>query len=124
MSGTRVRPADVSRFTNGDCLAFARQLHLYTGWTLGAYDRNGPDAHAFCWHPSGDVVDIKGRRSVREMRAEWSAVFPILKHRRLARFAWSDFNEWDTPDPYSRRRARLLAPIVAREAGYAPKGTM
>lgn len=112
---------DISRFTCGDCHIFARRLAMETGWTLATFGtvEGLPAAHAFVIHPSGDAVDIQGRRSMAEFQSDWrwSSASGIV----LTWDSWDELaahngetGDWSTADggPYSYLRASQLAPTV------------
>jgi hypothetical protein len=66
---------DNSLFTCGYCAEFAFALHQYTGWPLGAFkeiEKEDEDEyysliHAFCYHPSGHIADVRGIRTREEV---------------------------------------------------------
>lgn len=65
-------------FGHRQCVLLAVELHRRTGWPLVLTDRQDPEegwtwAHAAVRHPSGDLVDIDGRRSEQQLMADRNA---------------------------------------------------
>jgi hypothetical protein len=121
-----IRDADIDRFTAGDCHIFARRLAAITGWTLATFgtDEDHPVDHAFVIHPSGDAVDIQGRRSLAAFQSDWDWLGGSQRNvirwptwGALAAFDGliNDTGDWSRPDlgNYSYLRAAQLAPVVA-----------
>ena len=60
----RITQLDLERFSNGDCLILAQELHRLTDWPIYAL-HNGdvarePEAHAFVLAPGKIAVDVQG----------------------------------------------------------------
>lgn len=112
---TEIRPADINRFTCGDCHIFARALNKLTGWPLHGFinDDGEPDVHAFVVRPDGKAVDIEGVHDLQTFVKRWISNDETLK---LHQFQWSDFRCWCGAEfgKHSYRRAKQLAPLIAR----------
>ncbi len=117
----QVRDSDVIRFTDGDCHVFARALNAYTGWPMYAFAYEWetgawePDLHAFCVYKN-HAVDIEGAEPIESFRTRWSDGDVV----EVKQFEWQSmraFQNWGIPvhGPYSHRRAKLLAPIIAEK---------
>lgn len=107
---------DISRFTEGDCHIFAAALEKLTGWPLHCFTYQGaPSDHAFVVRPDGKAVDIEGVHEMREFKKAWHC----HKYARFTRRQLIEA-EWGGPvfGDYSYRRARQLAPVIARKAGW------
>lgn len=118
---------DVYRFTCGDCHIFASRLaRITTHWMLATFVRPDDDrfdpgqshTHAFCVLPDGRCADIEGIRSEAEFRHHWGETDPIKTWTSM-RALIANNGGWSRPtmSDYSYRRARELAPIIARMGG-------
>lgn len=110
----KVRPADVSRFTEGDCHIFARHMATVTGYPLAVFldECEFPDLHAFVVTPDGPI-DILGLHA-------WDDFFVLWRSRRWRTITWAelerDWGGW-TISRWSVERARQLVPVVLKSAG-------
>lgn len=113
---TTIRPADIDRYTNGDCHIFAYQLSKATGWKIHAfiYENDFPDLHAFCINEKDNPVDIEGEHSIIKFRKTWNT------KAKIAEVKWEDLREWGSIS-YSHRRAKKLIPILLKSLDYEPQ---
>lgn len=109
MRGPRVTDKDILRFTCGDCHVFAMALHRLTGWMIWI----GED-HAYCVEEYADLpVDIEGVHTWGEFQERWGdhehSEGPFTPEE--VKVDWA----YDLGGSYTKRRARLLAEVVAQQ---------
>jgi hypothetical protein len=117
------RPADVSRFTEGDCMIFARAINKITGWPICTFDANGWDFgnyHVFVQMPDGRCVDIEGVFEPKEFIKKWKGYgvksFSQYHH-------WPSFRrDWNGVafGAYSYERANVMARRLLYHYGLMP----
>jgi hypothetical protein len=71
-------------FSQSQCYALAYELHKLTGWSLvliSSEPAGSPDysGHVFVVDSDGFAIDIKGKRTIEEVRSEW--YFCTYTHR-------------------------------------------
>src|SRR5262245_46292848 len=79
--------SEIEFFMRGACPLFAIAASRLTGWPIGMlvdhsreWESFGAEkkypfiAHVFVWTPDGDVFDVKGIRSLRELKEEFHDV--------------------------------------------------
>lgn len=112
----------IEYFTHGQCGALAYEIHQLTGWSLGLISDQpvgSPDymGHLFVFDSDGLVVDIKGRRTLDEVRDEWYFCPYVHRFFSLKEFEY-EMLEWDMKirydkDKLARRWARYIADILS-----------
>lgn len=107
----------ISYFTEGQCGALAYELHKLTGWSLvaitdGPIDSLDYSGHVFVVNSDGLAVDIKGVRTIDEVKEDW--YFCHYLHRFFSHGEFdSIMSTWDFRPAYSEDpEARLWARTI------------
>jgi hypothetical protein len=110
-----------SYFTEGQCPALAYELHKLTGWTLAMISSQpvgSPDymAHVFVMDSDGMVIDIKGRRTLEDVKDEWYFCSYVHRFFTLKEFEYEMIG-WELAvrhhkDPQAKYWARLIVEML------------
>lgn len=89
----------IAYFTEGQCPALAYEVHMLTGWTIAMVSDQpvgSPDylAHVFIINSEGMAIDIKGLRTLEDIKDEWSFCTYVHRFWDLKEFAY-EMLEWD-----------------------------
>lgn len=96
----------IAYFTQSQCHALAYEIHKLQGWTIGLISdqpAGSPDymGHLFVFDSDAMVIDIKGRRSLDDLKDEWYFCPHIHRFFSLAEFK-SEMRDWDMHPRYDR----------------------
>lgn len=96
----------IAYFTEGQCPALAYELHALKGWTIAMVSDQpaGSDdyiAHVFVIDSDGMAVDIKGRRSIDEVKEEWYFAHHLHRFFSIQEFK-VEMREWDCSPRFDR----------------------
>lgn len=107
----------IAYFTEGQCHALAYELHKLTEWTIALLSDEpvgSPDymGHVFIIDSDGMAIDIKGKRTLEEIKDEW--IFCDKIHRF---FTVKDFEyemlDWDMPTRFDKdKSAKMWAKYI------------
>lgn len=104
-------------FTHGQCPALAYELHKLTGWTIAMISDKpvgSPDymAHVFVINSDGMAIDIKGERSIEDIKDEWYFCSHIHRFWNLAEFEY-EMLDWDLRIKFNKdSKAKEWAKII------------
>lgn len=106
----------ITYFTEGACNALAWELHKLTGWSLAILsDRPIKDGnyggHAFIINSEGLAIDIKGVRTLEDIRDDWYFCGYLTRFFTADDYAKEMSKHWDSHGPHytKDREAKLWA---------------
>lgn len=107
----------IDYFSLGQCPALAYEIHKLTDWTiamLSDHPVGNPDymAHIFIIDSSGFAIDIKGRRTLEEVKSEWYFCHNLHRFWNLKEFEY-EMLEWDLDTRFDKdAEAKCWAKII------------
>jgi hypothetical protein len=106
-----------SYFLEGQCPALAYEIHKLTGLTIAMLSDEpvgSPDylAHVFIMDSNGLVIDIKGRRTLQDVRNEWYFCKYLHRFWNLKDFEY-EMLDWDLTTRFDKDlKAKKWAKII------------
>jgi hypothetical protein len=96
----------IAYFTEGQCGALAYEIHKLTGFSLGLISSlpvGSEDymGHLFVFNPDGLVIDIRGVRTLEDVKDEWYFCPYIYRFFSLKEFEY-EMVDWQMGTRYDR----------------------
>jgi hypothetical protein len=110
----------IAYFTEGACPSLAYEIHKLTGWTIAMVSdcpAGSPDymAHVFIINSDGMAIDIKGLRTIDEVKAEWHFCNHLHRFWSLKEFEY-EMLDWDLSPKFDKDlKAKLWAYAIVKE---------
>lgn len=101
-------------FTHGQCPALAYEIHKLKGWTLAMLSSEpvgSPDymGHVFVIDSDAYAIDIKGRRSLEDIKDEWWFAHHLHRFNSLKEFEY-EMLDWELKPKFNKdKQAKLYA---------------
>lgn len=109
-----------SYFVEGQCGALAYELHKLRGWSLGLISDHPVGSqdymgHLFVFDSEAMVIDIRGRRTLDEVKEEWYFCPYVHRFFSLQEFE-HEMQGWDMNIRHDRdRKAKYWSKVILQE---------
>lgn len=116
-------PEVIEYFTVGQCGALAYELHKLTGWTLVLLSTlpvgdRGLTGHVFVIDSDGMAIDIKGKRTIDEIKEDWDFCHYLHRFWDLKDFK-KEMDGWYFSPRYDRdKEAKYWAKFILEQIDF------